>query len=76
MIAIMKNNGEMWDQEVRMKEMGKGAMATQEKKAHPLIMLGEGRKQEQGETLIQCNVTNDIWATYKGKYGELMSFVS
>jgi len=51
-IAIMKNNGEMWDQEVRMKEMGKGAMATQEKKVHPLIMLGEGRKREQGETLI------------------------
>ena len=76
MIAIMKNNGEMWDQEVRMKEMGKGAMATQEKKVHPLIMLGEGRKQEQGETLIRCNVTNDIWATYKGKYGELMSVVS
>ena len=76
MIAIMKNNGEMWDQEVRMKEMGKGAMATEEKKAQPLFTLGDGRKREQGETLIQCNVTNDIWATYKGKYGELMSFVS
>ena len=72
----MKNNGEMWDQEVRMKEMGNGAMATQEKKAHPLFMLGEGWKREQGETLIRCNVTNDIWATYMGKYGELMSFVS
>ena len=44
MIAIMKNNGEMWDQEVRMKEMGKGAMATQEKKARPLFTQGEGRK--------------------------------
>jgi hypothetical protein len=59
-----------------MMEMGKGAMATQEKKAQPLFTLGDGRKQEQGETLIRCNVTNDIWATYKGKYGELMSFVS
>ena len=55
---------------------GKGEMATQEKKAQPLFMLGEGRRQEQGKTLIRCNVTNDIWATYKGKYGELMSFFS
>ncbi len=32
-ISIIKNSKEMWDQDVRMKEMGNGAMATQEKKA-------------------------------------------
>ncbi len=50
-ISIIKNSKEMWDQDVRMKEMGKGAMATQEKKARPLFTQGEGRKQEKGETL-------------------------
>jgi hypothetical protein len=43
-ISIIKNSEEMWDQDVRMKEMGKGAMATQEKKAQPLFTQGEGRK--------------------------------
>ena len=50
-ISIIKNSKEMWDQDVRMKEMGKGAMATQEKKAQPLFTQGEGRKQEKGQTL-------------------------
>ena len=36
-IGIVKNSGEMWDQNVRMKEMGQGAMASQEKKVRPLF---------------------------------------
>ena len=55
---------------------GEGSNGYTGKEGASLIILGEGRKREQGETLIRCNVTNDIWATYKGKYGELMSFVS
>jgi hypothetical protein len=50
-IAIVKNSGEMWDQNVRMKEMGQGAMASQEKKLRPLFTQGEGMKRDKGETL-------------------------
>ena len=50
-IAIIKNSGEMWDQNVRMKEMGHGAMALQEKKLRPLFTQGEGMKRDKGETL-------------------------
>ncbi len=31
-IAIIKNSGEMWDQDIRMKELGDKAMGKQEKK--------------------------------------------
>ena len=46
-IAIVKNSGEMWDQNVRMREMGHGAMASQEKKLRPLFTQGEGMKRDK-----------------------------
>ncbi len=37
-IAIIKNSGEMWDQDIRMKELGDKAMGSKEKKMRPLFM--------------------------------------
>ena len=51
-IAIIKNSGEMWDQNIRMKEMkGHEAIASKEKKLRPLFTQGEGMKRDKGETL-------------------------
>jgi hypothetical protein len=43
-IAIVKNSGEMWDQDVRMKELGAKAMGSREKKMKPLFTTGDGQK--------------------------------
>ena len=43
-IAIVKNSGEMWDQNVRMKEMGQRAWGSKEKKLRPLFTQGERMK--------------------------------
>ena len=51
-IAIIKNSGEMWDQNIRMKEMkGHEAIASKEKKLRPLFTQGGGMKRDKGETL-------------------------
>jgi len=43
-IAIVKNSGEMWDQNVRMTEMGQRAWGSKEKKLRPLFTQGERMK--------------------------------
>jgi len=50
-IAIVKNSGEMWDQNVRMTEMGQRAWGSKEKKLRPLFTQGEGMRRDKGETL-------------------------
>jgi hypothetical protein len=52
-IAIIKNSGEMWDQDIRMKELGDKAMGKQEKKMRLLFTQGDGQKRTKGESL--CN---------------------
>ena len=45
-IEIIKNSGEMWDQNIRMKEMpGHKAIASKEEKLRPLFTQGKGMKQ-------------------------------
>ncbi len=50
-IAIIKNSGEMWDRDIRMKELGDKAMGKQEKKMQLLFTQGEGQKRMKGESL-------------------------
>ncbi len=50
-IAIIKNSGEMWDQDIRMKELGDKAMGKQEKKMQSLFTQGDGKKRTKGESL-------------------------
>jgi hypothetical protein len=50
-IAIIKNIGEMWDQDIRMKELGDKAMGKQEKRMRSLFTQGDGQKRMKGESL-------------------------
>ncbi len=50
-IAIIKNSGEMWDQDIRMKELGDKAMGKQEKKMRLFFTQGDGKKRTKGESL-------------------------
>jgi len=50
-IAAFKNNKDMWDQDIRMREWGSDAMGNPEKKLKPLFTSGHGQKREQGKSL-------------------------
>ncbi len=50
-IAIIKNSGDMWDQDIRMKELGGKAMVSKEKKMQQLFTQGYGQKRIKGESL-------------------------
>ena len=50
-IAAFKNNKDMWDQDIRMRELGSGAMGNPEEKLQPRFTSGKGKKREQGKSL-------------------------
>ena len=50
-IAIIKNSGDMWDQDIRMKKLGGKAMVSKEKKMRLLFTQGYGQKRIKGESL-------------------------
>ncbi len=50
-ISIIKNSGEVWDQDVKMKAKGAKVMGSREKKKKPLFTKGEGAKRMKGESL-------------------------
>jgi len=50
-IAAFKNNKDMWDQDIRMRESGSDAMGNPEKRIKPLFTSGHGQKREQGKSL-------------------------
>ncbi len=47
-VLIIKNSKDMWDQDLRMQELGAQAMGSQEKKLKPLFTSGSGQKRTQG----------------------------
>ena len=51
MIAIFKNSKDMWDQDIRMRELGQAAMGNPEKKLKPVFTSGFGQKRIQGKIL-------------------------
>jgi hypothetical protein len=50
-IAVFKNSQKMWDQDIRMRELGKDAMGNPEKKIKPNFTAGSGQKRAKGKTL-------------------------
>ncbi len=50
-ISIIKNSKDMWDQDLRMQELGAEAMGNQEKKLKQLFTSGSGQKKTQGKSL-------------------------
>jgi hypothetical protein len=50
-VSIIKNSKDMWDQDLRMQELGAQAIGSQEKKLKPLFTSGSGQKRTQGKSL-------------------------
>ncbi len=50
-VSIIKNSTGMWDQDIRMGELGEEAKENPEKKMKPLFTSGSGQKRTQGKTL-------------------------
>jgi hypothetical protein len=50
-VSIIKNSKGMWDQDIRMQDLGAEAMGTPEKKLKPLFTSGSGQKRTQGNSL-------------------------
>ena len=51
MVSIIKNRKGMWDQDIRMQELGEEAKENPEKKLKPLFTSGSGQKRTQGKSL-------------------------
>jgi hypothetical protein len=50
-VSIIKNSKGMWDQYIRMQELGEEAKENPEKKLKPLFTSGSGQKRTQGKRL-------------------------
>ncbi len=50
-VSIIKNSKGMWDQDIRVQELGAEAMGNPEKKLKPLYTSGSGQKRTQGKSL-------------------------
>jgi hypothetical protein len=50
-VSIIKNSTDMWDQDLRIQELGAQAIGSQEKKLKPLFTSGSGQKRTQGKSL-------------------------
>jgi hypothetical protein len=50
-VLIIKNSKDMWDQDLRMQELGAQAMGNPEKKLKPLFTSESGQKRTQGKNL-------------------------
>jgi hypothetical protein len=50
-VLIIKNSKDMWDQDLRMRELGAHAIGSQEKKLKPLFTSGSGQKRTQEKGL-------------------------
>jgi hypothetical protein len=50
-IRVIKNGWDVWDQKIRMKELGAAVHGKQEVKVRPLFTEVTGKKKEQGKSL-------------------------
>ncbi len=50
-ISVIKNGRDVWDQKIRMKELGAAVHGKREAKVRPLFTEGTGKKKEQGKSL-------------------------
>jgi hypothetical protein len=50
-ISVIENGWDVWDQKIRMKELGAAVHGKRVVKVRPLFTEGAGRKKEQGKSL-------------------------
>jgi hypothetical protein len=50
-VSLIKNSKDIWDQDIRMQELGAHAIGSQEKKVQPLFTSRRGQKRTQGKSL-------------------------
>ncbi len=50
-ISILKNGGDIWDQTMKMKQLGAAVHGERETRLRPLFTRGKGKKKEQGMSL-------------------------
>ncbi len=50
-ISVIKNGWDVWNQKIRMKELGAAVHGKWEVKVRPLFTEGTGKKKEQGKSL-------------------------
>jgi hypothetical protein len=50
-ISVLKNGCEVWDQNIKMKQLGVAVHGDRETKKQPLSTGGKGKKKEQGKSL-------------------------
>ncbi len=50
-VSIIKISKGMWDQDIRMQELGEEVKKNSEKKLKPLFTSGSGQKRTQGKSL-------------------------
>jgi hypothetical protein len=50
-IRVLKNGCDMWDQNIKMKQLGAAVHGDRETKKRPLFTEGKGKKKEQGKSL-------------------------
>jgi hypothetical protein len=53
--SVVKNGWDVWDQKIRMKELGAAVHGKREVKVRPLCTEGTGKKKEQGKSLWSDN---------------------
>ncbi len=51
-ISVLKNGCDMWDQNIKMKQLGAAVHGDRETKKQPLFTGGKGKKKEQGKSLL------------------------
>jgi hypothetical protein len=54
-ISIIKNSKGIWDQDIRIQELGEEAKENPEKTLKPLFTSGNGQKRTQGKSLWNLN---------------------
>jgi hypothetical protein len=50
-ISVIKNGRDVWDQNIKMKQLGAAVHGDREEKKQPLFTGGKGKKKEQGKNL-------------------------
>ncbi len=69
-VSIIKNSKGMWDQDIRVQELGAEGMENPEKKLKPLFTSGSGQKRTHGKSLWNLEGTKYFhWAGKKMEAG-------
>jgi hypothetical protein len=73
-VSVIKNGWDVWDQKIRMKELGAAVHGKREVKVRPLFTEGTGKKKEQGKSLLSYEGMK--YFKHAEKHGELHSVIA